>query len=142
MTSELSYPTRTCPDCGTVYEQRYYHALGSCEPCNDAQAAVRSGRATLTSWLLAQLPETPRSEPPTPKQAKLRQHPDGRIEALSSDGHAIYRVTVAGAGSCTCPAGQRGALCYHLRTARERYALPANVVPFPARRATKDLLYA
>ena len=93
----------------------------TCDPCRDT------------------LPTPPK---PAEKVAKLRQLPDGRIEALSSDGHTIYRVTVAGAGSCTCPAGQRGALCYHLRTARERYALPANVVPFPARRATKDLLYA
>src|SRR4051812_17653269 len=55
----------------------------------------------------------------TPKVALTRQLPDGTIEALSSDGHTVYTVTLGEHPSCTCPATRA---CYHIQTALARYA--------------------
>jgi len=58
----------------------------------------------------------------TAKVARLHQHPDGTIHALSgTDGRTVYVVTLGDTPSCTCPAGQHGRTCYHLRDAAARF---------------------
>src|SRR5579885_527101 len=69
----------------------------------------------------------------TPKAARLHQHPDGTIHALSgTDGRSVYVVTLGDTPRCTCPAGRNGRTCYHLRDAATRfptfYTRPAAVI--------------
>src|SRR5579884_3821021 len=66
---------------------------------------------------------SPRTSQPTAKVAKLHRHDDGRICAQSSDGVTRYAVVNRpdGSWSCTCPAGQHGRTCYHVKTAMVRF---------------------
>jgi len=66
---------------------------------------------------------TQTTKPITLKAAKTHRHPDGTIHALSSDGVTVYTVRLAPT-SCSCPAGESGRACYHVRTAKVRYAKP------------------
>ncbi|SRR5579883_1261430 len=72
------------------------------------------------------------STPRPAKVAKLHQHSDGTIHALSSNGVTRYVVTLGDTPSCTCPAGVNGRFCYHLATALTRfpafYTRPAAVI--------------
>jgi len=75
----------------------------------------------------------PRSQSSASKVAKLHQHPDGTIHALSgTDGRSVYVVTLGDTPRCTCPAGRNGRTCYHLRDAATRfptfYTRPAAVI--------------
>ena len=72
------------------------------------------------------------------KNVKLHRHEDGRVHALSSDGHTAYvvRNTADGAWCCTCPAGRNERRCYHVTTAMLRFggffacpAVTAVIVP-------------
>jgi hypothetical protein len=87
----------------------------------------------------------------TTKTAKLRQLPNGTIQALSSDGRTVYTVSIGERLSCDCPAGQNGRSCYHLRSAVARfpafYPAPAAwsrppTVERPCRRCGKPALWA
>lgn len=57
----------------------------------------------------------------TTQTCKTHQHDDGTIHALSSDGQAVYTVTLGPTPTCTCTAGQYGRRCKHVATAEQRY---------------------
>ncbi len=62
----------------------------------------------------------PRTVKSTRKVALLRRHADGRIQALSSDGHTVYTVTLA-PENCTCRGWQQYNRCYHVSSAERRF---------------------
>jgi hypothetical protein len=90
----------------------------------------------------------------TPKAAQpvlLRRRSDGRIDALSSDGHTVYVVRLGTAAdssvSCECKGFQHYGRCRHIAAASQRYPAfwtpPAQPQPVSLHttRATVDMLY-
>jgi hypothetical protein len=81
----------------------------------------------------------------------LRRRSDGRIDALSSDGHAVYVVRLGTAAdssvSCECRGWQHYGHCKHVAAATQRFAAmwtpPAAPRPVSLHTTTAsiDLLY-
>jgi hypothetical protein len=82
----------------------------------------------------------------------LRRRADGRIDALSSDGHTVYVVRLGNAAdssvSCECKGFTHYGHCRHIAAAVQRYAAmwtpPAQPQPISLRttRAEVSMLYS
>lgn len=63
------------------------------------------------------------SRPRSQKVARLHQHPNGTMHALSSDGRTVYTVrnTAAGSWECSCLGWVNHGHCYHAAGAAQRF---------------------